>query len=178
MVMDPESPLRPTCAVNFGDRVTLRRYSLAFVEIHGIILSVQGARALWEWQAESVLLRRAVDALFIWTSAANGLVHICCESLDSAADVEYGWPEMAEVSLYLSSNGLTVTAIAEDPVGEHADLNPQGPGWYRIRVYANARDYMEDFIAFAPTETFLVQAWPVSGPEPPVYVSAADLSSS
>ncbi|WP_327707015.1 hypothetical protein OG530_40370 [Streptomyces decoyicus] len=39
-------------------------------------------------------------------------------------------------------------------------LNPQGPGWYRMRVHASGRSINPDGVSEEPVEDYLIAVWP------------------
>ncbi|QZY20236.1 hypothetical protein [Streptomyces decoyicus] len=51
-------------------------------------------------------------------------------------------------------------ACPRDESRPHPALNPQGPGWYRMRVHASGRSINPDGVSEEPVEDYLIAVWP------------------
>ncbi|MEV4350168.1 hypothetical protein AB0J83_37400 [Actinoplanes sp. NPDC049596] len=73
------------------------------------------------------------------------------------------WDDVAEVSLYCPRGALTVERLEYGPFDPRPDLpvlSTQGPGHYRLRVFASGRDRDFDKVVDDSAERFHVVAWP------------------
>jgi hypothetical protein len=96
---------------------------------------------------------------------SDGPVRLRAETFPTAPPQDTGtWDEVAEISFVAPVGSVRVTPLFQWPVAEIPPLTP-GPGTYRVRVHARGQDAARNRFVASPTEDYLLQIWPVTGPE-------------
>ena len=147
------------------------------VSHHLFLLCDEERRASGDVPETSNGLVDAIDGCaFVRTGIHTGLVTLTAEvwpDRPPPLDVT-GWDEVVEINLPTSEGAVQVaTLFGEDVSPAFPLLTPQGPGTYRLRVFARGRDQNIDGTAFEPTEEYVVQIWP-SPPAPETTLAARD----
>ncbi|MET7457047.1 hypothetical protein ABZT03_35220 [Streptomyces sp. NPDC005574] len=98
----------------------------------------------------------------VMTWIHTGDVRVTVEPHSQRPEIDPGWEEIVEISCDSPSGELLVTPLMDDPA-DLPSLASQGPGTYRLRIYARGRDAAvnhtePDDVA----ETYLIQSWPAA----------------
>ncbi|MDI6104681.1 hypothetical protein QLQ12_39430 [Actinoplanes sp. NEAU-A12] len=84
------------------------------------------------------------------------------------------WDDIAEVSVNATAGALQVHQLqygVTDAPPTLPDLSLDGPGWYRVRVYAHGRDVHHDAFEDDSGERYRIESWR-HAPLPPLIVRA------
>ncbi|WP_285600067.1 hypothetical protein [Kineosporia sp. NBRC 101731] len=103
----------------------------------------------------------------IQTGIATGSVTVTAEFLDEAPDPDGTdpddldrWDDVVEVSVHLPVPGARIRAFEDEGPEDWPDVNHQGPGWYRLRVYCRGRDTEIDATVDESQERYQIVVWP------------------
>ncbi|MEU8780462.1 hypothetical protein [Streptomyces sp. NPDC048637] len=107
-------------------------------------------------------LAAAMDyGAWILTGINTGVVSVRAQCLDAAPPVEAtDWEEIVEVSVRSVAGDLYINSGYDITPDDLPVLNPQGPGWYRMRVHASGRSVNLDGVSDEPVEDYLIAVWP------------------
>ncbi|MGI5260882.1 hypothetical protein [Streptomyces angustmyceticus] len=98
---------------------------------------------------------------WILTGINTGHVRVAAHCLDTAPPVEAtDWEEIVEISVRSTAGDLRINSGYEITPDALPVLNPQGPGWYRMRVHASGRSTNPDGVSEEPVEDYLISVWP------------------
>ncbi|WP_277410338.1 hypothetical protein [Streptomyces nigrescens] len=98
---------------------------------------------------------------WILTGINTGQVRVSAQRFDVAPPIEAtGWEEIVEVSVRSVEGELRINSGYDITPDDLPLLNPQGPGWYRMRVHASGRSINSDGVSDEPVEGYLIAVWP------------------
>ncbi|WP_162597004.1 hypothetical protein [Streptomyces sp. NEAU-S7GS2] len=98
---------------------------------------------------------------WILTGINTGHVRVKAQCLDAAPSVEAAdWEEIVEISVRSVAGDLCINSGYDITPDDLPALNPQGPGWYRMRVHASGRSINPDGVSEEPVEDYLIAVWP------------------
>ncbi|MGA4948413.1 hypothetical protein [Streptomyces lydicamycinicus] len=98
---------------------------------------------------------------WILTGINTGHVRVTAQCLDAAPPVEAtDWEEIVEISVRSVEGDLRINSGYDIAPDDLPLLNPQGPGWYRMRVHASGRSINPDGVSDEPVEDYLIAVWP------------------
>lgn len=110
---------------------------------------------------------------WILTGINTGHVRVTAQCLDAAPPVEAtDWEEIVEVSVRSIEGDLRINSGYDMTPDDLPALNPQGPGWYRMRVHASGRSANPDGVSDEPVEDYLIAVWPQGPAESGVICSS------
>lgn len=112
---------------------------------------------------------------WVSTGIHTGRVEVGAEVVATAPPAQTTtWEEVVEISVRSIEGDLRIISAHDAVPTDLPALNPQGPGWYRIRVHAKGRATCADGTNEAPTEHYLITAWP-QAPTAPVVLRTSDM---
>jgi len=134
------SPQRPLHACSPGSLVHVTTSSVMFVN-EGIFGVSDDAQVPMETVRWSNGLAAPMDhGAWILTGINTGHVRVTAQCLDAAPPVEAtDWEEIVEISVRSVEGDLRINSGYDITPDDLPSLNPQGPGWYRMRVHASGR---------------------------------------
>ncbi|WP_329392655.1 hypothetical protein OHA45_37015 [Streptomyces lydicus] len=98
---------------------------------------------------------------WVLTGINTGLVNVTAQCFDAAPPIEAtDWEEIVEVSVRSIAGDLRINSGYSITPDDLPLLNPQGPGWYRMRVHASGRSINPDGVSDEPVEDYLIAVWP------------------
>ncbi|MEU3994056.1 hypothetical protein AB0F24_37985 [Streptomyces platensis] len=98
---------------------------------------------------------------WILTGINTGPVRVEAHCFDAAPPVEAtGWEEIVEISVRSTAGDLRINSGYEITPDALPVLNPQGHGWYRMRVHASGRSINLDGVSDESVEDYLITVWP------------------
>ncbi|MFC9227795.1 hypothetical protein ACFTZI_02295 [Streptomyces decoyicus] len=87
----------------------------------------------------------------------TGHVRVTAQCPDAAPPVEAtDWEEIVEVSVPSVEGDLRINSGYDITPDDLLLLNPQGPGWYRMRVQSTGRSINPDGVSDEPVEDYLI----------------------
>ncbi len=98
---------------------------------------------------------------WILTGINTGYVRVSAQCFDAAPRVEVtDREEVVEFSVRSVEGDLRIHSGYDITPDDLPALNPQGPGWYRMRVHASGRSINRDGVSDEPVENYLIAVWP------------------
>ncbi|MFI8930464.1 hypothetical protein ACIG3E_22610 [Streptomyces sp. NPDC053474] len=113
-----------------------------------------------DWSNGLVAVMRT--GVLIATGIRTGPVRVraisCAPPPPGLDEADQSWEEITEVTVQAPHAGLRVEHLHDGAVDDLPLLSAQGPGPYRLRVFARGRDIARGKVRHEPTEDYLLSA--------------------
>lgn len=159
--------------------------AFVYVQDGGFLVSDSAVPAPFEMMDYSTGLGGIMPSTMLVAAGIDrGLVEVTAEALSSRPALNTqqdwetlaGWDDAAEFTLFCPHGDLRVDRLEYGPHDPRIDLpvlSAQGPGHYRVRLYARGRDRHRDQVVEESDESFRLLAWPAPLAPPLIIKSSS-----